>query len=118
MRLAERALGISPSPTLSIDAKAKQMKAAGIKVISFGVGEPDFDTPAAIREAAKLAIDQGYTRYTAPDGAPELKAAVRYRLAKDIGIDYANDEILVSVGGKHALFNAILSLVDPGDGVL
>ncbi|CCO07194.1 pyridoxal phosphate-dependent aminotransferase [Desulforamulus hydrothermalis] len=118
MRLAERALGISPSPTLSIDAKAKQMKAAGIKVISFGVGEPDFDTPDHIKEAAVAAIQAGETRYTPAGGTLKLKQAIVDKFRRENGLEYQTNQIVVSVGAKHSLYNAFQVLCQPGDEVI
>ncbi|GAB6157364.1 pyridoxal phosphate-dependent aminotransferase [Desulfotomaculum varum] len=118
MRLAERALGISPSPTLSIDAKAKQMKAAGIKVISFGVGEPDFDTPDHIKEAAVAAIHAGETRYTPAGGTLKLKQAIVDKFRRENGLEYQTNQIVVSVGAKHSLYNAFQVLCQPGDEVI
>lgn len=117
-RLSARAQKISPSVTLSIDSKAKQMVSQGIDVISFGVGEPDFDTPAHIREAAIKAIQTGFTRYTAAAGINELKAAICAKLKRDNGLDYTPDQIVVSNGAKHSLYNALMVLVQAGDEVI
>ncbi|RYD04616.1 hypothetical protein N752_14680 [Desulforamulus aquiferis] len=118
MRLAERAAGISPSPTLSIDAKAKQMKASGVKVISFGVGEPDFDTPEHIKEAAIEAIKGGDTRYTPAGGTLKLKQAIIEKFRRENGLEYQANQIVVSVGAKHSLYNAFQVLCQPGDEVI
>lgn len=118
MRLAERAEGISPSPTLSIDAKAKQMKASGVKVISFGVGEPDFDTPDHIKEAAIEAIKGGDTRYTPAGGTLKLKQAIVEKFRRENGLEYQANQIVVSVGAKHSLYNAFQVLCQPGDEVI
>jgi len=118
MRLAERAMGISPSPTLAIDAKAKQMKASGVKVISFGVGEPDFDTPDHIKEAAIEAIKAGETRYTPAGGTLKLKEAIVAKFRRENGLEYKTNEIIVSVGAKHCLYNAFQVLCQPGDEVI
>lgn len=118
MRLAERAAGISPSPTLSIDAKAKQMKAAGVKVISFGVGEPDFDTPEHIKEAAIAAIKEGDTRYTPAGGTLKLKQAIVDKFRRENGLEYQANQIVVSVGAKHSLYNTFQVLCQPGDEVI
>jgi len=117
-RLSARAQKISPSVTLSIDSKAKQMVSQGIDVISFGVGEPDFDTPAHIREAAIKAIQTGFTRYTAADGINDLKAAICAKLKRDNGLDYTPAQIVVSNGAKHSLYNALMVLVQAGDEVI
>lgn len=117
MEISKRASGIAPSLTLEITAKAKSMKAAGKDVVSFGAGEPDFDTPAYIVEAAKEALDKGFTRYTAASGTPELKKAICANLAAD-GMRYEPNQIVVSNGAKHCLTNAILATVNEGDEVI
>lgn len=118
MRLSKRVSSIGPSPTLGITAKAKKMRAEGIDVIGFGAGEPDFDTPVNIKEAAKKAIDAGFTKYTPASGIPELKVAICEKLKKDNDLDYEPEEILVSCGAKHAIFNAVLALCDDDDEVI
>lgn len=118
MHLSKRAQMISPSPTLALDAKAKAMAAEGVNVISFGVGEPDFDTPMNIREAAIQAINAGFTRYTAASGIEDLKKAVCARLKANFDQEYAPNQIVVSNGAKHSLYNAFVSLVDDGDEVI
>lgn len=118
MRLAERVTRIQPSATLAINAKAKALKARGVHIVNFGVGEPDFDTPDYIREAAIQAIRDGHTRYTAVGGIDELKDAVRGVIRDDYGLVYQRDEVLVSCGGKHALYNLFQALLDPGDEVI
>ncbi|MBI4373495.1 MAG: pyridoxal phosphate-dependent aminotransferase [Deltaproteobacteria bacterium] len=118
MKLSERSQRIKPSPTLAIDAKAKEMQAQGIDVISFGTGEPDFDTPDHIKEAAIQALRAGKTKYTPIGGIPELKDAIIAKFKRDNGLTYSRDEILVSVGGKHALYNIFQAILDPGDEVL
>lgn len=117
-RLSARAQKISPSVTLAIDSKAKQMVSQGIDVISFGVGEPDFDTPAHIREAAIKAIETGFTRYTAASGINDLKAAVCAKLKRDNNLIYTPEQIVVSNGAKHSLYNALMVLVQAGDEVV
>ncbi len=116
--LAKKGLAVSPSPTLAIDSKAKELKSRGVDVISFGAGEPDFDTPAHIREAAIAAINQGHTRYTPASGTPELKEAICRKLQRENGLHYSPAEIVVSNGGKHSLSNAFAALLNPGDEVL
>ncbi len=116
--LSERARGIKPSATLAIDTKAKELKAQGVDVVGFGAGEPDFDTPDNIKRAAIDAINKGFTKYMPVDGIPELKDAIILKLKRDNGIEYARDEIIVSVGAKHALFNIALAMIDPGDEVI
>ncbi len=109
---------IQPSATLSINAKAKELIAQGIKVINFAVGEPDFNTPAHICAAAKAAIDEGFHRYTAVPGIPELRSAVAQRIEEDYGLAYSPEETVVSTGGKHTLYNLALALFEPGDEVI
>ncbi len=117
MKFSSRIGRVQPSPTLAITAKAKQMKADGIDVVSFGAGEPDFDTPEPVREAAKRALDQGKTRYTPAAGIPELRAGIAKDYARR-GRDVTADQVVVSVGGKHALYNAMQVLFDEGDEVI
>ena len=116
--LADRLKTLAPSPTLAMQAKAKAMRAQGIDVISFGAGEPDFDTPRRIKDAAIRAIEQGQTKYTEVGGVPELRAAVCQKFKRDNGLDYTPDEITVSCGAKHTLYNLFMALVNPGDEVL
>ncbi len=116
--LSKRARTIQPSMTLSIAAKAKAMKAAGLPVLDFSVGEPDFETPEHIKQAAMEAIRDGFTRYTAAGGIPELKAAIREKYEGELGMTYEPSQILVSNGGKHALHNVLQALLDPGDQVV
>jgi aspartate aminotransferase len=116
--IAERLKLIKPSPTLAVNAKAKALKAAGADILNFSVGEPDFDTPEHVREAGKAAIDTGFTRYTAVPGIPELREAIAGRLAADHGWHYTPEQIQVSCGGKHGLYNMAQVLFNPGDEVL
>jgi aspartate aminotransferase len=117
--VAERLSAVKPSATVAVAQRARELKAQGIDVLSFSVGEPDFDTPAFIREAAKKAIDSGATRYTAARGVPELREAICDVSAKRRpGIRYTAAECVVSVGAKHTLFNLALALYDPGDEVI
>ncbi|RLE07764.1 aspartate aminotransferase [Candidatus Aerophobetes bacterium] len=116
--LSKRVRSISPSPTLAITAKAKKMKAEGIDVIGFGAGEPDFDTPEHIKDAAKKALDDGFTKYTPASGMMELKQAICRKLKEDNKLDYELDQILISCGAKHSIFNAILTLCDKNDEVI
>ncbi|QWR76628.1 pyridoxal phosphate-dependent aminotransferase [Candidatus Magnetomonas plexicatena] len=116
--LSERAKKIKPSATLSIDSKAKEMKASGVDVISFALGEPDFDTPDNIKEAAIKAIKSGFTKYTPVGGVPELKDAIINKLKTDNSLEYDRTEIVVSCGAKHSLYNAAQALYSPGDEVL
>ncbi len=116
--LAERVKQIKPSPTLAVNAKAKALKAAGADIVNFSVGEPDFDTPAHVREAGKKACDEGFTRYTAVPGIPELREAIAARFEADHGWHYDADQIQVACGGKHGLYNMAQALFGPGDEVL
>lgn len=118
MFISKRVSQISPSPTLSITAKAKKMQAEGINVIGFGAGEPDFDTPVNIKEAAKKAIDKGFTKYTPTAGTKELKDAICAKFKKDNNLEYAPDEIIVSCGAKHSIFNIVVTLCNENDEVL
>lgn len=118
MKLSQRVQKIKPSPTLAVSAKAKTMKASGIDVISFGAGEPDFDTPEPIKQAAIQALKEGFTKYTVESGIPELKDAIIAKLKRDQGLDYIREEILVSNGGKHVLYNIAQALFEAGDEVI
>ena len=118
LTLSERCLNISPSVTLTIDSRAKQLRALGLDVIGFGAGEPDFDTPDYIKQAAKDALDLGQTRYTPVAGTAELKEEIQHKLYRDNSLDYQLSEIIVSTGAKQSLFNAISALINPGDEVL
>ncbi|MFN4194818.1 MAG: pyridoxal phosphate-dependent aminotransferase [Thermosynechococcus sp.] len=118
MDWATRVMRVTPSVTLAIDAKAKAMRAAGEDVCSFSAGEPDFDTPAHIREAAKIALDQGKTRYGPAAGEPALRQAIATKLNNDNHLPYRAENILVTNGGKQALFNLMLALINPGDEVI
>ena len=118
MELAERATILTPSLTLSIDSKAKAMKAEGIDVCSFGAGEPDFDTPDHIKQACIAAINAGFTKYVPSSGIPELRQAISEKFKADNQIDYTPGQIIVSNGAKHSCLNAILACVGPGDEVI
>ncbi|MBQ9713860.1 MAG: pyridoxal phosphate-dependent aminotransferase [Clostridia bacterium] len=117
-RVAKRMSAISPSLTLAISAKAKAMKAAGESVVSFGVGEPDFNTPEHIIAAAKAALDAGQTKYTPSSGLLPLRKAICAKFKKDNGLDYEPSQIIVSNGAKHSIFNACYALLDEGDEVI
>jgi aspartate aminotransferase len=118
MKLAARVNKIQPSPTLAIAAKAKALKAQGVDVVGFGAGEPDFDTPANIREAGKKAIDAGFTRYMPVGGADDLKDAIIAKMKRDHGLEYTRDEISVACGAKHTLYNISQALIQEGDEVI
>ncbi|MCX6345846.1 MAG: pyridoxal phosphate-dependent aminotransferase [Armatimonadetes bacterium] len=116
--ISERAKKISPSPTLAITAKAKAMQAQGIDVVNFGAGEPDFDTPQHIKDAAIESLQSGFTKYTPTSGTPDLKKAIIDKLKRDNGLEYQPSEIIVSLGAKHSIYNAVLATVNPGDEVI
>jgi len=118
MEISERAALLTPSLTLSIDSKAKAMKAEGIDVCGFGAGEPDFDTPEHIKAAAIEALQAGFTKYTPSAGIPELRAAIAEKLAADNGLAYRAGQVVVCNGAKHACYNAILATCQPGDEVI
>ena len=118
MKLCEKLQNIQPSPTLAVNAKAAELRAQGADIISFGVGEPDFDTPANVRQAGIDAINQGFTRYTPVDGIPELKQAIADKFKRDNGLDYSLDQITVNCGGKHSGYLVMQALLNPGDEVI
>jgi aspartate aminotransferase len=109
---------VKPSPTIAVTTKAQQLKSEGKDVIGLGAGEPDFDTPAHIRDAAKRAIDAGKTRYTAVDGIPELKAAICAKFLRENGLTYTPQQVSVGTGGKQILYNALMATLNPGDEVI
>src|SRR5205823_9451587 len=116
--LAERVKTVAPSSTLAVQAKAKALRAQGIDVISFGAGEPDFDTPERIKAAAVEAMRRGQTKYTDVAGIPELRRAVCAKFKRDNGLEYEPADVLVACGAKHVLFNMVVAVLDPGDEVL
>lgn len=116
--LSERARKIKPSPTLSVDVKAKALKAQGLDIVNFGVGEPDFDTPEHVKEAAIKAIKDGFTKYTPVGGIDELKEAIIQKFKKDNNLEYTKEEVLVSCGAKHSLYNIAQALYGPGDEII
>ncbi len=118
MKLADRVNKIQPSPTLSIDAKAKALKAQGIDIVGFGAGEPDFDTPDNIKAAGKKAIDGGFTKYMPVGGADDLKDAIIAKMKRDNDLDYTRDEISVACGAKHTLYNISQAFIQEGDEVI
>ena len=109
---------IKPSPTIAVTQKARELKEKGVDVISLGAGEPDFDTPDNVKEAAIRAINSGDTKYTSVDGTPKLKEAIINKFKKENGLEFSKDQINVGAGGKQVIFNAILSTINPGDEVL
>jgi aspartate aminotransferase len=116
--IAERLSKIKPSPTIAVTQKARELKSAGRDVIGLGAGEPDFDTPDNIKEAAIAAIWRGETKYTAVDGTAELKAAVAEKFRRENGLDYKPEQITVGTGGKQVIYNALMATLDPGDEVI
>jgi aspartate aminotransferase len=118
MKLSSRASRIKPSPTLAITARAQELKAQGRDIIGFGAGEPDFDTPLNIKQAAVKAIDEGFTKYTPVGGIEELKDAIIAKLKKDNGLEYKRPEVFVSCGAKHSLYNIAQVLFESGDEVI
>ncbi len=116
--ISQRAKNIKPSPTLAVDSKAKEMKAKGLDVVNFGVGEPDFDTPPHIKEAAMKAIKEGFTKYTPVGGIDELKEAIIEKFERDNALKYSKENIIVSCGAKHSLYNIAQAIFNPGDEVI
>jgi aspartate aminotransferase len=115
IQLSQRVQSIKPSPTLAVTARAKELKAQGKDIIGLGAGEPDFDTPEHIKQAAIEAIHQGFTKYTAVDGTPELKRAIIGKFERDNDLRYTPEQVLVSCGGKQSFYNMAQALLDPGD---
>jgi aspartate aminotransferase len=118
MKLSSRVALIKPSPTLALNARAKALAQKGVDVVSFAAGEPDFDTPEHVKKAAVESLNAGFTKYTATSGIPELRAAICEKLQRDNGLSYAPEEVLVSVGAKHSLYNLFQALVGEGDEVI
>lgn len=118
MELSKRVQAIKPSPTLAVTARAFKLKAEGKDIIGLGAGEPDFDTPQHIKDAAIAAINKGFTKYTAVGGTPSLKQAIVDKFKRDNGLDYTAKQILVSCGGKQSFFNLALAVINPGDEVI
>src|SRR5215813_637258 len=118
MELAARTARISVSPTMKVAADAMKLKAQGVDVVDFGAGEPDFPTPPHVAAAAHKAIDANFTKYTTNSGTEDLKRAIADRHRLDNGVDYSTAEVIVSAGGKQALYNSILALFGPGDEVI
>ncbi|MBA3660654.1 MAG: pyridoxal phosphate-dependent aminotransferase [Gammaproteobacteria bacterium] len=118
LQLSERITLIKPSPTLAVSARAEELKSTGVDILNLSVGEPDFDTPDHIREAAIKALNEGHTRYTAVDGIRPLKQAIAEKFARDNQLNYTLNQILVSCGAKHSIFNAFTAILNPGDEVI
>ena len=116
--LSDTLARVKPSPTIAVTNKARELKAAGRDVIGLGAGEPDFDTPQNIKDAAKRAIDAGRTKYTAVDGIPELKAAICEKFRRENGLSYTPEQVTVGTGGKQILYNALMATLNPGDEVI
>jgi len=116
--ISDRVKGISPSATLSLNAKVKEMQKAGKDIVLFGAGQPDFSTPENIKKAALRAMKENLTGYTAVGGIPELKKAIKEKFKRDNGLDYGLNEILVSNGGKHSIYNIFMALLNKGDEVM
>ncbi|MBQ3891569.1 MAG: aminotransferase class I/II-fold pyridoxal phosphate-dependent enzyme, partial [Lachnospiraceae bacterium] len=118
LSLSQKAMDVKPSSTLAITAKAKELKKSGVDVVGFGAGEPDFNTPKNICDAAIKAIETGFTKYTPASGTNELKAAISKKFRDFNGLDYAPEQIVVSNGGKHALTNIFNAIINEGDEVI
>lgn len=116
--LSDRVRQLKPSPTLAVTQRAAELRAAGKDIVGLGAGEPDFDTPEHIKQAAREAIDRGETKYTAVDGTPKLKNAIINKFHRDNGLDYQPDQVLVSSGGKQSYFNLCQAVINPGDEVV
>lgn len=117
-RISDRAASLTPSLTLAIDGKARELRAAGVDVVGFGTGQPDFDTPDFIKDAAKKALDEGFTKYTAAAGTPELRQAIADKFQRENGLAYESSQIIVSCGGKHSCYNVMMAVCQPGDEVI
>ena len=118
MKISQRAQSVPASMTIAVTARAKELKAQGIDVVGFGAGEPDFDTPEYIKQAAIEAINAGKTKYTAAAGIPELKAAIAGKLKQQNGLTYTPDQVIINLGGKHSVFEAMQAVVNPGDEII
>ena len=118
MKISERIASIRPSATLEVTARSIALRAQGVDVVDFGAGEPDFDTPEHIKQAAVDALARGETKYTPVAGSAALRGAIVTKLLRDNGLEYALGEVIASAGGKHALYNAFLSMFEPGDEVI
>ena len=118
VNLSDALARVKPSPTLAVTQKARELKAAGKNIISLGAGEPDFDTPDYVKEAAIKAIREGETKYTAVDGIPELKDAIIAKFQRDNNLEYSRDQISVGPGGKAVIYNALVATLNPGDEVI
>src|SRR3989442_2970926 len=117
-RISQRAASLAPSLTLAVDSNAKQMKAEGQDVVGFGAGEPDCDTPQHIKDAAIKALNEGFTKFTAAAGIPELRQAIADKHKRENGLSYKPSQIIVSCGGKHSCYNLIMATCQEGDEVI
>jgi len=118
MKVSKRAQGVAPSATIAVTARAKELKSQGVDVVGFGAGEPDFDTPDYIKQAAVAALNTGQTKYTAAAGIVELRKAIAAKLEKENGLKYSPEQIVVNIGGKHSVYEAMQAVLDPGDVVI
>jgi len=118
MKISQRAKAVAPSATLAVTNRANELKAQGIDIVGFGAGEPDFDTPDYIKEAAIKAMKEGKTKYTPASGIPELRKAIAHKLQTENGLHYTHEQIVVNIGGKHSVYEAMQAVLDPGDEVL
>ena len=118
MKISKRAQDVPASATIAVTARAQELKAQGVDVIGFGAGAPDFDTPDYIKDAAIEALKAGKTKYTAASGIPELRAAIAKKLQKENGLKYTPEQVIVNIGGKHSVYEAMQAVLDPGDEVI
>ncbi len=118
MKVSQRARAVAPSATIAVTARAKELKAQGVDVVGFGAGEPDFDTPEYIKQAAIEALREGQTKYTPAAGIPALRATIAKKLERENGLKYAPEQVIVNLGGKHSVYEAMQAVLDPGDEVL
>ena len=118
MKISKRAKDVPPSATIAVTTRAQELKAQGVDVIGFGAGEPDFDTPDYIKDAAIKALKAGKTKYTAAAGIVELRTIIAAKLKKENGLEYSPDQVIVNIGGKHSLYEAMQAVLDPGDEVI
>ncbi len=118
MKVSKRAQEVPPSATIAVTARAQELKAQGVDVVGFGAGAPDFDTPEYIKDAAIAALKAGQTKYTPAAGIPKLRAVIAEKLKRDNGLDYAPEQVIVNIGGKHSVYEAMQAVLDPGDEVI
>ena len=118
MKVSKRAQAVPPSATIAVTTRAQQLKAQGVDVVGFGAGAPDFDTPDYIKEAAIEALNAGKTKYTAAAGTIELRSAIADKLEKENNLKYSPDQVIVNIGGKHSVYEAMQAVLDPGDEVI